>query len=243
MTMTCEQARELLDALALDALDEPEASAAAEHISACPECAAEFDEAREAAAALGLAAPAHRLGDAARARVLEALHEPRPAQVRVPRQWMRMALAAAAVLLVAGLGTWGTMLQLRVNHLEGSPTALSPTDPAAALMALAIQPDAKIADLTSSGGQAAARYAWYPGGPGVLVSHDLPALPPGHVYALWFVGDGNASLGGTFQPDASGSATLLVQWPPGYFDTIRVAMHASDAVTAGSGQVVLQGQE
>ncbi len=242
MTMTCERARELLDALALDALDEPEASAVAEHLSSCAACGLEFEEAREAAGMLALAAPAHRLGDGTRARVLEAVQE-RPSPVRLPRPRMRMALAAAAVLLVAGLAAWGTFLQLRVNHLDSKQAVLGPTDPAAALMALAIQPDAKIADLTSSSGQAGGRYAWYSGGPGVLVSHDLPALPPGHVYALWFVGDGRASLGGTFQPDASGRATLLVQSPPGYFDTIRVAMHASDAVTAGSGQVVLQGQE
>jgi predicted anti-sigma-YlaC factor YlaD len=59
MRMDCEAVREHLDGWALDALAPDEAKAVETNLAGCAECRVLADRARESAAALGFAVPAH----------------------------------------------------------------------------------------------------------------------------------------------------------------------------------------
>ncbi len=231
----CEDVRDLLDAAALDALDEPDASVVAAHVDDCQACRAALDRARDAAAAIGLSAPLLRLPAAARHRVL--------AEVRAERAWRgrRWALlAAASLLLAAGLGVWAISLQLQVNDLRHDLAAAPTESDMAAVFSMALDPDVRAVSLApaSEGGEAQARYVWRKDGLGLLLVDHLPAIHDDQVFALWFVDDGDARLAGTFHPYEGGRGWLLVEEPPGPWDELRVSIEPADAVR-GSGRLVL----
>lgn len=233
--VACEDIRELLDAAALDALDEPDASAVAAHVAACEACRAALDRACEAAAAIGLSAPLLRLSASARERVLADIRGERASS---GRRWPLVAVAS--LLLAAGLGVWAISLQAQIHDLRRDLAAAPAESDVAAVFAMALDPAVQAVSLepVGAGDEAQARYVWRKDGLGLLVVDHLPAIGDGEVFALWFVEDGEARLAGTFQPYENGRGWLLVEEPPGPWDELRVSIEPAHAIR-GSGRLVL----
>ncbi len=234
-TVSCEEIRELLDAAALDALDEPEASAVASHVETCAECRSELNHARNVAAAIGLSVPLLRLPSAARARVLAEVNGTR----RRTGRWWAM-VAAASLLFASGLGAWAVSLQIQINDLRHELAAAPAESEMAAFFAMALDPEVKEVSLSGVGdaGDAQARYVWRRDGLGLLIGDHLPAIDEEEVFALWFVQDDEPRLAGTFHSYEGGRGWLLVEEPPGPWTELRVSIEPADAVR-GSGRLVL----
>ena len=119
MKTNCEEARELLDAHSLGALERSEARRVEKHLASCPDCRRLHQEATETSALLALAAPLRRASPALRRRLRQRVVPQSPLRwFPAPRLgWA----AAAAVLAVVSLGvlTWGLLLQGQVNGLKG----------------------------------------------------------------------------------------------------------------------------
>jgi anti-sigma-K factor RskA len=105
--MNCEEARELLDAHSLGALDRSEARRLEKQLAGCQQCRGLQQEAAEAATLLALAAPLRRASPAIRLRLRQRL-APRPALRWFPAPRLSWATGAAALVAVSvGALTWG----------------------------------------------------------------------------------------------------------------------------------------
>lgn len=141
--MTCEEARELIDAHALGALDAEEAARLDQHIAECGECADALAHAREIAGLLPLAAPLHAPPPTLWNRVLDsvtaspagvALDKPgsppsahsthsnaavRRSHMRIPYRMLTVAAALGGLAIgIAGFMT-ATSTSNRLDDVEG----------------------------------------------------------------------------------------------------------------------------
>ena len=83
-------------------------------------------------------------------------------------------------------------------------------------LAVLTAPDVMRVDLAgqSVAPSAAARAFWSRSRGLVLAASNLPALPPGRTYQLWFVTGKAPSSAGIFEPDAAGAANVLLTVDP-----------------------------
>src|SRR4051812_32486517 len=119
--LTCEEARELLPLLAIDALDVDERDVLEDHLASCSECQEEAASYAETAAVLALALPQVDPPSGLKGKLLTAARRPfvlpdedaRPlrAQRRDWRTTATGAVAAAALLLAAGTSIWAMNLR------------------------------------------------------------------------------------------------------------------------------------
>jgi anti-sigma-K factor RskA len=194
----------------LGRLDQRERAFVEEHLGSCERCRAAAAELEATAALLARAAapvaPPADLGQRAMSAVRD-LAEGNPARLEAagarprvrPRTWAwprRLAVAGAAAAALA-VGVFGGILLARDPGLPGTPE-LETT-------------------LTSANGTAGASARVTRVGAGRVVqlrSDDLPILPKGEYYALWFVGPGdrrgapNRISAGTFHPDEDGRSNV-----------------------------------
>ncbi len=199
--MTHDEAKSLLGAYALDAVDPDEAAAVEEHLAACARCRAEVSEHRETAAMLassGSDAP-HGLWD----RIAGGLEEPPPplqlAPIRLAaarrRRWMKtaaLATAAAAVIAaVVGLGARVQQLDHQLASLRG-PLQQQGIDQAA--LAALTDPSSHQVTLRAAAGPANVQAVVLRDGRGFIVHTDLPPLPVTMTYQLWGVVDGHTKV-------------------------------------------------
>jgi len=197
---THEEVAELLGAYALDAVDDTdgEREAVRLHLLECARCRAEVEEHREVAALLahaGEQAPPAVWDRIAAAVEGEAPPAPAPALLPPPtplparRQWWSRPaplLAAAAVVVIAGLGWLAIDANRRLDDLEGDRGV------AAAMADAMADPDSTVVDLE---GDVSVR-AVVVDGTGYLAAEDLPPAPDGRTYQLWGGDDGGmVSLG------------------------------------------------
>jgi hypothetical protein len=116
--MNCDEARELLDAHSLGALEKSESQRVRKHLAGCADCRLLHEEAVETAALLALAAPLRRASPALRLRLRRVVvPRPRLGWFPAPRLSWATAAAALAVVSLGGL-TWGGILQTQVNGLK-----------------------------------------------------------------------------------------------------------------------------
>ncbi len=167
----------LTGAYAVDALDEVERARFERHLGTCPDCRAEVQSLREAAAVLAEAA-ATPPPAALRARVLAEIATVRPLPPVVPaeqasrRRWLPL-LVAASVLAVLGiaLGWW-------------QPWSSDPSAPTAAERVLAAD-DAESVTLSFEDGSQATVTRSVSEGRAVITTTDMAPPPNGKVYELW----------------------------------------------------------
>jgi anti-sigma-K factor RskA len=236
--LTCSEIKELLPALALDALDPDERAAVTSHLDACPGCRAQFDEYRAVSEGLLGAAPQRTPPPALKASLMEragappeiplAAPQPRraPAAERLRDWWRgafavpRWAFAAAAVVVVIAFG----VLSAQVAQLTGEQRQLA-ARLATQQQALALLDAAGAATMPMTGTQVApaatALLRYDPAAQvAVLQVRDLPAAGAAKSYQLWLIdADGKRDSGAVFEvpPDANGSTTVAV-WTPRQFN-------------------------
>lgn len=142
-----------------------------------------------------------------------------------PNRGMRalVALAAASVLLFAGITAYSLTRVLDLQQEQGDLLALlaaeqarpdPPTAPTAAPVALNISGTDHFRELTAAetiAEGASARFVWnVEQQVGAVFASNLPPLPEGRVYQLWVVTlDGDALSLGTFAVDAAGEGALV----------------------------------
>ena len=94
--------------------------------------------------------------------------------------------------------------------------------------------------------EARGRYMWSrEEGLGVLFLSNLPQLPEDSTYQLWVTREGGSPVsGGTFTPQADGSARLIVRTGDlaGTLTGMAITVEPADGSTTPTGDIVLQGQ-
>jgi anti-sigma-K factor RskA len=194
---------EMLDnvaAFALGSLDAHDVRLVELHMQTCTECRAEYDAMRPVVTAVGTAAGS----DASPSPLLKAriMKEGRAQTVPVRRRTFVLpyALAAACLLLVAGLGAVVVEQSHTIAELAGARRVAF-----------------------AQGDVLVARDRLY------VAVHGLPALPAGKVYQTWTLAKGakNVTPSVTFTPDEHGNALVTV--PVSAATTVATAISVEPA--------------
>jgi anti-sigma-K factor RskA len=252
---THEALKELLPAYALGALDAEDARFVEAHLSTYPDCERELVELQDSLAMLAFSVPAatpppgvkaallDRVGqgapgrDAALRRLSgtpeSAAAEPAPAPVRAlpatrsgGRGW-RVALAALAAVLVLGLLSWGTILQLRLRDERQQLAAERQRNDALAAQTMELAFINKLLNDPYAAhpviGPTVADYGLPAAGfiytdpqstTALMLTYWLPSLGPDQRFQLWlYTPDGQRDNGGLFRADAHGNAHVVIHAP------------------------------
>lgn len=206
MNQTCEEARELLDAYALGALEAEETAFIEAHVEDCLSCRSALTDARQAASLLALSVPIRRSSSALRQRVMEQVEREAHAKGvrnRIPSLGMRLLPLAAAVFLAiaVGVSVWAVVLQTQLGDLREENRYLVALQEGGLLVMTA--PDRQSYPMTGTGraASATANYYWsrtY--NTGVLVANNVPNPPSGMAYQFWVYEGERAINAGIFKP-------------------------------------------
>ena len=216
--MVHEDYKEMIPARALSALDAAEARALNEHLENCDECRRELDGWQATAASLALTPNPQEPSPAVRDRILsEVRKELEPPQVIPFRAasrniWSSFGSlgAMAAVVLVTALIV-GLVVLWRQNQAMQNQLAQSRE-----FVELVTTPGARVSELEGLGqaAGATAKLAYDHSGHVMLMASNLPDLPRGKAYQLWFIAGKNPPMPGqTFVPDEAGKSMLKDQMP------------------------------
>ena len=216
-----QQTTEDLVLYALRELPSEQASEMQRHLEDCPECRRELEAINSDMALLALSTVASAAPQRARQRLLNAVKaEPRRARTFVMRRpWWTFVPSFAAVLLAAfGLMLWRENVSLR-NRLEAAQRKSD--DIQGALQRSKLVLDALTSPQSTHFALVATKAQPVPEGrasymqkTGTLVftAQHLQPLPPEKTYQMWLIpANGSAPMPcGTFKPDNSGTATLVM---------------------------------
>jgi anti-sigma-K factor RskA len=254
--------REQLPVYAIGALSGEERVLVESHVRGCTACAAELSQFASVSGALAQIVPQHDPPAALRARVLAsaggrviAMPARRPLTTWAP--W----LAAAAMLLVTiGLGGYAGSLRTRVRALEAElreallrvedgerrvNVALRAAADAQTPLSILIAPDVRRIDLAGQpvAPSASARTFWSRSRGVVLTAANLPALPAGRTYQLWFVRGRTPVSVGLVKPDANGRVTAILDAATNLPDpdAVAVTIEPEGGVPAPTGDKYLVG--
>lgn len=252
---------ELLPAYALGALDADDLREMEEHLAGCEECRRQlalWDLDLEAlAASVAPVVPS----ETTRARILRlAAGAAAPASPRRLPGWI--LLAAAALLAVA---VWGVAGQLRLrgdlerltaerNRLASQVESLNREVAQArdeaqrSSQALQVVADREVRTVILAGLEAAPRAAGHTyvspqRRDALFYAHDLPALPSGKTYELWYIAGGKPVAAGTFSVDPRGGGSVKVEHVPDVasIQAWAVTIEPEGGVPQPTGAMVLKG--
>jgi anti-sigma-K factor RskA len=238
-------------AYVLSALSEEEQARFEAHLAGCATCRAEVAELQEVVDLLPLAAEQVEPDPALRGRIVDAIEaeiehpalvpivggRPEPLR-RFPWRLPEILAAAAAVLLIAGLGAWNIHLQQQINHYQ---TALSFQQQ----IARALASHASVSPITGRGsGRASSAALVEPahGGSAYLVVQGLPATPSGRVYELWLFHGSKPEPSEVFTYE--GGNAQIVKLPggaAGYSQAAVTLERGPHGVRVPTGPIVLAG--
>jgi anti-sigma factor RsiW len=210
-----EHVDELLALYALGGLESEAVARVEAHLAGCAACRTEAEAMRAVVGALAQSAPAHRPGEAVRARVMQRIghrsHRPaeRPAAARLT--WAFAALSA--VVIVALLG-WNLSLNAQLNRLREQVAAQQK------LMGLVTSPTTQAIDLAAPAQPATASGRAYIEATSqtvVVVVQHLRPLDANQTYQAWVIGPGGPVSAGLFAVNAAGwgMTTLTLPYSPG----------------------------
>jgi anti-sigma-K factor RskA len=177
---------EMLDsvaAYALGALNADEAREVVVHMRTCEECCAEYDALRPVVSAVGSAGASDAVpSPLLKARIMKEVRE-QGSRAKRPSLAIPYALAAACLLLAAGLGTLVVEQHQTIAELSTARRV------AFAQGEVLVAPDRLY-----------------------VVVHGLPAPPPGKVYQTWTLAKGAKTVAPsvTFTPDEHGDAVVAI---------------------------------
>ncbi|MBW8876426.1 MAG: anti-sigma factor [Acidobacteria bacterium] len=254
---------ELLPAYALGALDGDDLRELEEHLTAgCEECRRQLELwDRDLEALAGSVVPVEP-SETTRARVLRmtagaatAVPPPR----RLPR-WL--ALAAAALLVMAVWGVAGqTRLRGELERLTAERDRLArqvavldrevtlardAAERSAQALQVVAAPGVKSVVLAGLGPAPQAKGQTYVNprqGGALFYAFDLPALPQGKTYELWYIAAGKPVPAGTFAVDPHGAASVRVERVPDVssIQAWAVTVEPAGGVPQPTGAMVLKG--
>jgi anti-sigma-K factor RskA len=255
--MTHDDVQAALAAEALGALDGDEREQVHAHLAGCPECRAELEELREAAALLAHAAPHRPLerarSDRLRARLLARAaadrQQPAPQVVSLAsrrRSPLPAWLAAAASLLLAiGLGVYASTLRGRVASLEDRNAALSSTlERRESTLAALAGPEVRVIDLASSEQrEPSGRMFWNPHRRRyTFYAYNLPPVREGREYQLWLITPQGPVAAPTFPTrDGMGSVESGYDVPNEQIRAFAVTDEPVGGLPKPTGEVVIVG--
>jgi anti-sigma-K factor RskA len=250
--------RELIPLHAIGALTGAEREALESHLARCADCAAELRAFAPVGMALAQIAPQVDPPATLRAAILAAAQPRKTARVSTPiLPW----LAAAAMLVItAGMGFYVASLQRRIRALEGDlraallrvddserrvNVALRAAADAQTPLAVLTAPDVRRIDLAGqqAAPSASARAFWSRSRGLVITAANLPPLPAGRIYQLWFVARPAPVSAGLLRPDAGGSLTATFSTPPDVPNptALAVTIEPEGGVPAPTGAMYLVG--
>jgi Anti-sigma-K factor rskA/Putative zinc-finger len=223
--MTCQEVRELLAALSLDALDVDELDVVEDHLANCPTCADIHRGYEEMVAALAIALPQVDPPAGLKGRIVAAAtvgdRSMRPAWWRfAARRTSPLGLVAAlALILAVGTAIWAASLQWQLAEQRAlvatyAERARRYENTVAVLQAEAMH--TRLLEGTPAAPGAFGRVLFdQTSGAGVMVVWRLPPLPEGRAYQLWLVKpDGQRTSCGLLQrTDDYGNGETLIQAP------------------------------
>jgi anti-sigma-K factor RskA len=232
--------RELVPLYAIGALTGPERSAVESHLADCAECAAELRAYAPVGMALAQAAPQVEPPASLRAAVLAAARGER-AEARAPFRLAPWLAAAAMLVITAGLTVYVAVLQRRVQFLEGElrdaltrvddgerrvTVALRAAAAAEAPLSVLTAPDVRRIDLAGQpvAPTASARAFWSRSRGLVITASNLPPLPAGRIYQLWFVTAQAPISAGLLAPDNRGGLTTTLTTPADIPNPVALAV-------------------
>ena len=261
--------REAAGLYALGALPGDERALFEAHLSTCDECRHDVRAFGGVVNALPFALPQIDPPPALRSRVLAAagadvarsVLPPTPvARPGRPFVWAAWLSAAALLVVAIGLGAYTVRLRHRVSGLEvvlreamarldrsESQLASATRDAERAQLRLAVltAPDMKQVELA---GQApaprAAGRAFLSASNGLLfAASQLPPLPAGRTYQVWFLTPGAPISAGLIKPDQTGRVTAAFDVPPGAASPkgLAVSIEPDGGVPAPTGALYLVG--
>lgn len=253
---THEEARDLLEAVALDALEPAEQMAVLAHVTSCAECQAELASLRDTAGALALAAQGHSLSktrsDAVRSRLLDRARQkmvPLPGRGR-SRLWP-WAIAAGVVFVAARQrSTLREALHAETQRAAASAAQADSLrrllDERSNMLAALTGPDVAVIEVTSAGRRApTARMFWDRATHNwSFVAHNMPSLTAGRTYQLWLVTrDARKISAGIFEPTVSGDALVRVTYelPRNALAAVAVTEEPAGGVPQPTGALVISG--
>jgi hypothetical protein len=226
-TLNCDEFLELAAVVALDAGELDDVRRVEEHAAECPDCRGWLDDFRTAAAALGTLMPQVEPSPELRERLFEAVgREPRPLTVvrrlwpravRRPRVTLPWLVAAASLIVAVAALAWVAVLQVQITDLRNTTLLASERaarfDRVANVLAsdeLAVRPLQPAQGAVPSSG-----YVFLDpvSGTGMLMCHDLPPVPQGHAYQVWFVRGNDRVSAGMLWPDRRGDGYTIIQVP------------------------------
>ena len=221
-----------LAAYLLQALTLEEHARFERHLDSCAACRAELEELRKPALLVAHTAPAYELPLGLEGRTFAAIERaavtPKPVLLRSRRRRYPRMLAASAVAAVAALAfVAGTRLDRPAGSVELQAALVAPNGDRAAS-----------AEVRKTGIGRVIRFE----------SDELPILPKGEYYELWFVGPGdtpatpNRISAGTFHPDEDGRShvTFAAAVDPAKYPVLSVTAEPGDGNPEPTGPEVLR---
>ena len=250
-----EQFAELAGAYALGALDAADRVAFEQHLSSCAECQQLVADAHVVMAALPFALTPIDPPPALRNRIMMATAPARSSARPTLTGWL--AVAAALVAAVAGVAVWtqyrqaaqaqaaAERSQAQVGVLQDQLLALQrQSDTARQAIDILGADDVTRVDLKGQpAAPASSGRAYWSASRGLLFSAvNLPALPAGRVYQLWYVTAAAPVSAALVTPDATGRYTVITQAPAGVAPTaFAVTIEPAGGLPAPSGAFYLLG--
>lgn len=202
---TCEEARPLLAAASVGALDRTDAHVVANHLLRCPNCRQELDRYRNAVDYIGFAVPQVDPRPSLRKAILAVLTTNEPTSHPLPWRWVTSVAAALIVVLLAG------NLALQLHRFGTWQTTSAPATRAASAQASQLV----WYDLTSvspaAGSGRGVLCAQQNGNLAWLIVQDLPQLPAGQTYQAWLTSGDQRFSAGTFTVDPLGRGFLTIR--------------------------------
>jgi anti-sigma-K factor RskA len=246
-----EQFAELAGAYALGALDSEDLAAFEQHWPTCAECQQLVADARLVAGMLPLALTPVEPPAALRNRIM--MSAAPPATPSVTTNWL--AIAATLLAVVAGGLAWTQYRQAATSQAAATQSQAQLETMQAQLSALQSQADVarQAVDILAADDVARVELKGQPAAPsstgraywsasrGLLFSAvNLPALPQGRVYQLWYVTATAPVSAALVTPDAAGRFTVITPSPAGVTPTaFAVTIEPAGGLPAPSGAFYL----
>ena len=247
-----EQLEELAGAYALDALDAADRDTFEQHLASCAPCRQLVADTRLVAEAMPHTVTSVEPPAALRKRIMMAAS---PARSAFPAGWL--ALAAALLAAIAGTVAWTQSREAATSQVAAAQSQSQVEALQAQLSALQGQADTarQAVDILAADDVARMELKGQPASPastgraywsatrGLLFSAvNLPALPAGRVYQLWYVTAAAPVSAALVTPDAAGRFTLIARAPGGVTPTaFAVTIEPAGGLPAPSGAFYLLG--